>query len=117
MNIPPLQEVDNCASRDAVFASLRAKLAHEVSSSAVLADLLDKLNRMQEAQARPGDFKESFDAFIARADEHLEVVQPFFPVLAQFLPSQKEPDTAAEPLGVEAADESDWAIEVALRNL
>jgi hypothetical protein len=66
MNIHSQQELGRCASHAAVFASLRAKLAGEVSSSAVLADLLEKLNRMQEAQARPGEFKESFDAFIAR---------------------------------------------------
>lgn len=105
MDIHPLQEFGSRASRDAVFASLRAKLADEVSSSAVLADLLDKLNRMQETQARPGDFKESLDAFIARAEEHLEVVRPFFPILVQFLPSHKESHTAAEPPGIEATDE------------
>ena len=78
MNIHSPQELGSYASRNAVFASLRAKLTGEVSSSAVLADLLDKLNRMQEAQGRPGEFKASFEAFIARADEHLEVLRPFF---------------------------------------
>jgi hypothetical protein len=38
MNVYPLQEMGSYAPRDAVFASLRAKLAREVSSSAVLAD-------------------------------------------------------------------------------
>ena len=113
MNIHPPQEMGSYASRDAVFASLRVKLAREVSSSAVLADLLDKLNRMQEAQARPGDFKTSFDAFIARAEEHLEVVRPFFPVLVQFLPSHKESHAVAEPPAIEATDELDWTTEVA----
>jgi hypothetical protein len=73
---------------DAVFASLRAKLAGEVESSAMLADLLQKLNGMQEAQARPADFKERFDVFVARAEEYLEVVRPFIPALVQFLPAQ-----------------------------
>jgi hypothetical protein len=56
MNIHSPQEFERAASHDAVFASLRAKLADEVSSSAMLADLLEKLNGMQEAQARPADF-------------------------------------------------------------
>jgi hypothetical protein len=113
MNIHPLQEFRSRTSRDPVFASLRAKLAGEVSSSAVLADLLDKLNRMQEAQARPRDFKESLDAFIARAEEHLDVVRPFFPVLVQFLLSHKESHMAAEPPAIEATDGLDWTTEVA----
>jgi hypothetical protein len=113
MNIHSLQEFGSRASRDAVFASLRARLAGEVSSSAVLADLLDKLNRMQEAQARPGDFKASLDAFITRAEEHLDVVRPFFPVLVQFLPSHRELRAAAEPLEIEATEELDWTTEVA----
>lgn len=81
---------------DAVFASLRAKLAGEVESSAMLADLLQKLNGMQEAQARPADFKERFDAFVARAEEYLEVVQPFIPALVQFLPVHRKLDAAAD---------------------
>ena len=73
--------------RDAVFASLRARLTGEVESSAMLADLLQKLNGMQEAQARPADFKERFDVFLARAEEYLEVLRPLIPALVQFLPA------------------------------
>ena len=113
MNIHSPQKLGRYASHAAVFASLRAKLAGEVSSSAVLADLLEKLNRMQKAQARPGEFKVSFDAFIARADEHLEVLRPFFPVLVQFLPAHKELHAAAEAPRIEATDELDWTAEVA----
>jgi hypothetical protein len=86
MNIDFSQELGNAG--DAVFASLRAKLAGEVESSAMLADLLQKLNGMQEAQARPADFKERFDVFVARAKEYLEVVRPFIPALVQFLPAR-----------------------------
>ena len=85
MNIDFPQELGSAG--DAVFASLRAKLAGEVESSAMLADLLQKLNGMQEAQARPADFKERFDVFVARAEEYLEVVRPFIPALVQFLPA------------------------------
>ena len=106
MNIHSPQEFGRAACYDAVFASLRAKLAGEVSSSAMLADLLEKLNGMQEAQARPADFMKRFDAFVARADEHLDVVRPFFPVLVQFLPAHKESLAATEPRGIEAASES-----------
>jgi hypothetical protein len=84
MNIDFPQELGSAG--DAVFASLRAKLASEVESSAMLADLLQKLNGMQEAQARPADFKERFDVFVARAEEYLEVVRPFIPALVKFLP-------------------------------
>ena len=85
MNIDFPQELGSAG--DAVFASLRAKLAGEVESSAMLADLLQKLNGMQEAQARPADFKERFDVFVVRAEEYLEVVRPFIPALVQFLPA------------------------------
>jgi hypothetical protein len=85
MNIDFPQELGSTG--DAVFASLRAKLAGEVESSAMLVDLLQKLNGMQEAQARPGDFKERFDVFVARAEEYPEVVRPFIPALVQFLPA------------------------------
>ena len=100
------------APRNAVFASLRAKLSREVSSNAMLADLLEKLNRMQEAQARPADFKVQFDAFVARADEYLDIVQPFFPILVRLLPPQKEPHASAEPRIIEGS-EPDLTSEVA----
>src|SRR5580704_4751768 len=86
MNIDFPQELGS--DGDAVFASLRAKLVGEVESSAMLADLLQKLNGMQEAQARPADFKERFDMFVARAEEYQEVVRPFIPALVRFLPAQ-----------------------------
>ena len=114
MNIHSPQEFGRAASHDAVFASLRAKLAGEVSSSAMLADLLEKLNGMQEAQARPADFTKRFDAFVARADEHLDVVRPFLPALVEFLPAHKESLVAAEPRRIEAASESDLTSEVGL---
>lgn len=100
------------APRDAVFASLRATLAREVSSSAMLADLLQKLNRMQEAQARPADFKVQFDAFVARADEYLDIIQPFFPILVRFLLTHKESHASVEPWKMEGS-EPDLTSEVA----
>jgi hypothetical protein len=59
------------------------------------------------------DFKERFHAFVARADEYLDVVRPFFAVLVQFLPAHKEFRTATEPRRIEAAAESDLTTEVA----
>ena len=85
MNFDFTQEL--ASAGDAIFASLRAKLAGEVESSAMLADLLEKLNGMQEAQARPADFKERFDIFVARAEEYPEIVRPFIPALVRFLPA------------------------------
>jgi hypothetical protein len=73
----------------AVFGALREKLANEVSSSALLAELLKKVNLMQKAQATPEEFKERFCEFVSRAEEHLDVVRPFFPALVVFLPSHR----------------------------
>ena len=101
MNIDFPQELGSAG--DAVFASLRAKLAGEVESSAMLADLLQKLNGMQEAQARPTDFKERFDVFVARAEEYLEVVRPFIPALVQFLPAHMGSFGDREVSGTERA--------------
>ena len=101
MNIDFPQEL--ASAGDAVFASLRAKLAGEVESSAMLADLLQKLNGMQEAQARPADFKEGFDVFVARAEEYLGVVRPFIPALVQFLPAHVGSFGDREVSGTESA--------------
>jgi hypothetical protein len=78
---------EQSTSHDAIFASLRAKLCREVSGSAMLLALLQKVNNMQETHAEPEAFKASFDAFVARANEHINVVSPFFPTLACFLPT------------------------------
>ena len=101
MNIDFPQESGSAG--DAVFASLRAKLAGEVESSAMLADLLQKLNGMQEAQARPADFNERFDVFVARAEEYPEVVRPFIPALVQFLPAHMGSFGDREVSGTESA--------------
>ena len=74
---------------------------------------LGRLATKPPAQARPGDFKASFDAFIAGAEEHLEVLRPFFPILVRFLPAHKELHAAAEAPRIEATDELDWTAEVA----
>ena len=47
----------------AVFSSLRAKLVRELSGSAMLSELLEKVNRMQECCECPEDFKVRFDEF------------------------------------------------------
>jgi hypothetical protein len=73
----------------AVFGALREKLASEVSSSALLAELLKKVNLMQKAQATPEEFKERFYEFVSRAEEHMDVVRPFFPALVVFMPSRR----------------------------
>jgi hypothetical protein len=40
----------------------------------------------RKAQARPADFRDQFDVFVARAEQYLEVVRPFIPALVQFRP-------------------------------
>jgi hypothetical protein len=86
-----------------VFGSLRAKLAHEVSGSAILAELLGKVNQMQECCEKPHEFQQRFDEFVARAADHLHVVRPFFPMLAQFLPLQRAAKLS-EPLSFTATE-------------
>ena len=102
----------NTNGTNAIYMSLREMLAREVSGSAVLADLLEKLNAMQEAHARPADFKRRFDEFVARAAEHLALVRPFLPVLEQFLPSHKEFHASREPRRIEATLEPDLISEL-----
>jgi hypothetical protein len=77
----------NATACSAAFTSLREKLAREVSGSAMLSELLEKLNGMQETCARPADFKVRFDEFVARAAEHRDLVWPFLPQLMRFLPT------------------------------
>jgi hypothetical protein len=98
---------------NAVFASLRTTLAREVSGSAMLGELLEKLNRMQEACGRPEDFALRFEEFVARAVDYREVVRPFFPELVRFLPIYQEHQISAEPRVSELHIDSDLAWEVA----
>ena len=61
---------DRSTSHDELFAALRAKLKSEVSGSAMLTDLLQKVNGMQEVSACPAEFKSKFDEFVGRAEEY-----------------------------------------------
>ena len=97
----------------AVFSSLRAKLVREVPGSAMLSELLEKVNRMQECCECPEDFKVRFDEFVVRAEEYLHVVRPFFPVLVQFLGPQKGSRLSVEPRSSEAPGQPDLTGEVA----
>ena len=78
---------DQSTSHEAIFASLRAKLCREVSGSAMLLALLERVNNMQVTHTEPEAFKASFDDFVARADDHISVVRPFFPMLVCLLPT------------------------------
>jgi hypothetical protein len=82
-------------SHDVLFASLRTKLCREVRGSAMLLALLERVNKMQAMHTEPEAFKVSFDDFVARADHHISVVRPFFPMLVCFLPSH--PGGLSEP--------------------
>jgi hypothetical protein len=86
---------DLTTSHDAIFASMRAKLCREVRGSAMLLALLDGVNNMQENHTEPEAFKASFDDFVARADDHISAIRPFFPMLMGFLPSH--PGVLCEP--------------------
>ncbi len=89
------RSVSSCP--DAVFAALRAKLAHEVAGSAMLADLLEKVNRMQEVHASPAEFQGRFNEFVGRAEEYSTAIRPFFPDLVGFLPSRQSPEQRTVP--------------------
>jgi hypothetical protein len=78
-------DMPGTADDNAFFSSLRNTLADEVSSSAMLADLLQKVNRMQDSHKRPDEFKVRFDEFVVRAEDYMCVVGPFFPTLVRFL--------------------------------
>ena len=99
---------DQSTSHEAIFASLRAKLCREVSGSAMLLALLQRVNSMQESHTEPEAFKASFDDFVARADDHISVVRPFFPCWCVFFhltPASSANPTvrSAMPLGRERA--------------
>jgi hypothetical protein len=76
-------------AEEAVFDDLRKTLANEVSSSALLSELLQRVNSMRAAQDSPEEFEERFDEFVLRADEHMAVIRPFCPLLVSFLPSRR----------------------------
>lgn len=86
MHITSQDRITSTTVCSAAFAPLREGIAREVSGSAMLADLLEKLNGMQEACARPADFKKRFDEFVVRAADHLDIIQPFLPKLVRLLP-------------------------------
>ena len=93
-------------AQDAVFSALREKLAHEISSSAMLADLLERVNRMQETHANPERFKEQFDEFVCHAEEYVDLVRVFFPTLVSFLPAHRAANKPIEAHCREAATAS-----------
>jgi hypothetical protein len=85
MNMKTFEIPRTAAADNTFFSSLRNTLADEVSSSAMLADLLQKVNRMQASHERPDEFKVRFDEFVVRAEDYMCVVGPFFPTLVRFL--------------------------------
>jgi hypothetical protein len=68
-----------------VFSLLRETLANDVSSSALLAELLEAVTMMQKAQANPEEFKRRFDRFVSRSEEQWDVIRQFLPALVVFL--------------------------------
>jgi hypothetical protein len=80
---------DRTTSHNELFAALRAKLKSEVSGSAMLADLLQKVNGMQEVYDCPTEFKGKFDEFVGRLEEYSTAIRPFYPDLLGFLPEQR----------------------------
>ena len=80
---------ERSTSHNEVFAALRAKLKSEVSGSAMLTDLLQKVNGMQEVFDCPTEFKGKFDEFVGRAEEYSTAIRPFFPHLVGYLPDRR----------------------------
>ncbi len=85
----PDQYQSIATSDDAVFHDLRKTLASKVPSSALLAELLQRVNSMRAAQDSPERFEDQFAEFVLRADEYMTVIRPFCPLLAAFLPSRR----------------------------
>jgi len=81
--------VERTVSHAALFAALRAKLKSEVSGSAMLTDLLQKVNGMQAVQACPAEFKGKFDEFVGRAEEYSIAIRPVYLDLVGFLPDRR----------------------------
>ena len=79
----------NTSQHNALFAALRAKLTREVSGSAMLSDLLQKVNEMQAVHTCPAEFKGKFNEFVGRAEEYSTAIRPFFPDLVNLLPSRQ----------------------------
>ncbi len=79
----------NTTSRNALFSALRDKLTREVSGSAMLSDLLQKVNGMQAVQTCPAEFQGKFEEFVDRAEEYSTAIRPFFPDLVNLLPSRR----------------------------
>jgi hypothetical protein len=73
--------------QETVFSELRRHLAQEVSSCALLFELLACINRMEDCCSSPERFKVQFERFVPRAEEYLEVVRPYFPALVEYLPA------------------------------
>jgi hypothetical protein len=61
------------------------KTESDVSSSALLAELLEAVTMMQKAQANPEEFKRRFDRFVSRSEEQWDVIRQFLPALVVFL--------------------------------
>jgi hypothetical protein len=80
---------ERTVSRAALFEALRAKLKSEVSGSAMLSDLLQKVNGMQEVYTCPTEFKGKFEEFVGRAEEYSTAIRPFYPELVGLLPTRR----------------------------
>jgi len=113
MHTTTQNRLDTTTTCTAVFAPLRERIAREVSGSAMLADLLEKLNGMQEACARPADFKDRFDEFVVRAADYCDIIQPFLPELVRFLPKGAQPRACFETRLIETREETDLTWDVA----
>ena len=80
---------EGTTAHEELFAALRSKLKSEVTGSAMLSDLLQKVNGMQEVYTCPTEFKGKFDEFVGRAEEYSTAIRPFYPDLVGFLPDRR----------------------------
>ena len=71
-------------STDQVFANLRQELKSRIPASDELTDILTKLNALEEAQESPS-FAKRYTEFIATAANHVQLIAPFLPALAELL--------------------------------
>jgi len=71
---------------DQLFKELRGVIAQEVEDSAKRDQMLRGVDAMKEARGT-GGFQEAYIAFMAVAADHMTLVAPFLPALAQLLQS------------------------------
>lgn len=71
-------------SGDTLFAKLEATIENEIAGGELQAELLALLKELQASQGKPG-FLPLYQRFMAAAANHMTILAPFLPALAQLI--------------------------------